>query len=161
MSDVPTLPETHSGIPVYLLDKARATKAAVYQLKDNAGANTDIPRRRAVPALPVGVTAETFQAAMSDLRGQLGSENVEVADQALKDGWYMEHPNTHDMMTILDDEEFVASAVVYPGSTEDVQTVVRWANKHLIPIFPISMGRNCKPPCFRVEQCSLLTAHAH
>ncbi len=48
------------------------------------------------------------------------------------------------MMSILDDEEFVASAVVYPGSTEDVQLVVRWANTHLIPIFPISMGRNCR-----------------
>ncbi|KAL2272124.1 hypothetical protein FJTKL_08091 [Diaporthe vaccinii] len=46
------------------------------------------------------------------------------------------------MMTILDEEEFVASALVYPGSTEEVQKVVRWANKHLIPIFPISMGRN-------------------
>ena len=146
MSDVPTLPETHSGIPVYLLDKARATKAAVYQLKDNAGANTSIPRRRAVPALPVGLNAKTFEVAIADLRSLLGSEHVEVVDQALKDGWYMEHPNTHDMMTILDDEEFVASAVVYPGSTEDVQTVMRWANKHLIPIFPISMGRNCRTP---------------
>lgn len=46
------------------------------------------------------------------------------------------------MMTILDEEEFVASALVYPGSTEEVQKVVRWANKYLIPIFPISMGRN-------------------
>lgn len=46
------------------------------------------------------------------------------------------------MMTILDEEEFVASALVYPESTEEVQKVVRWANKHLIPIFPISMGRN-------------------
>jgi FAD/FMN-containing dehydrogenase len=53
-------------------------------------------------------------------------------------------PNTHDMMTILDEEELVASALVYPGSTEEVQKVVRWANKYLIPIFPISMGRNCK-----------------
>lgn len=47
------------------------------------------------------------------------------------------------MMTILDEEEFVASAVVYPGSVEEVQKIVLWANKHLIPIFPISMGRNC------------------
>lgn len=50
------------------------------------------------------------------------------------------------MMTILDEEELVASALVYPGSTEDVQKVVRWANKYLIPIFPISMGRNCMSP---------------
>lgn len=51
-------------------------------------------------------------------------------------------PNTHDMMHILDDEELVPSAMVYPGSTEEVQHVVRWANKYSIPIFPISMGRN-------------------
>lgn len=46
-------------------------------------------------------------------------------------------------MTILDEEEFVASAIVYPGSTEEVQQVVQWANRHRIPVFPISMGRNC------------------
>jgi FAD/FMN-containing dehydrogenase len=50
------------------------------------------------------------------------------------------------MMTILDEEEFVASAIVYPGSTEEVQQVVQWANKHRIPVFPISMGRNCTFP---------------
>ncbi len=52
-------------------------------------------------------------------------------------------PNTHVMMTILDEEELVASAVAYPGSTDEVQKVVIWANKYGIPIFPISMGRNC------------------
>lgn len=53
-------------------------------------------------------------------------------------------PNTHDMMTVLDEEEFVASAVVYPSSVEEVQKIVLWANEHVIPIFPISMGRNCE-----------------
>lgn len=59
-------------------------------------------------------------------------------------------PNTHDMMTVLDEEEFVASAIVYPGSTEEVQAVVRWANEYLIPIFPISMGRNCTQKSFLI-----------
>ncbi|MAD81437.1 MAG: hypothetical protein CL912_00605 [Deltaproteobacteria bacterium] len=44
----------------------------------------------------------------------------------------------------MDEEHLVASAIVYPGSTEQVQTVVRWANAHKIPIYPISMGRNRK-----------------
>jgi FAD/FMN-containing dehydrogenase len=48
------------------------------------------------------------------------------------------------MFPILDDEELVASAVVYPSSTEEVQKIVLWANKYSIPIFPISMGRNRK-----------------
>lgn len=47
-------------------------------------------------------------------------------------------------MAVLDEEELVASAVVYPGSPDEVQDIVEWANKHLIPIFPISMGRNCE-----------------
>ncbi|ROV92963.1 hypothetical protein VMCG_08999 [Cytospora schulzeri] len=45
-------------------------------------------------------------------------------------------------MTIIDEEELVASAIVYPGNTEEVQKCVLWANKFLIPVFPISMGRN-------------------
>jgi FAD/FMN-containing dehydrogenase len=47
-------------------------------------------------------------------------------------------------MHILDEEEFVASAVVYPSSTEEVQKIVLWANNYRIPVFPISIGRNCK-----------------
>lgn len=46
-------------------------------------------------------------------------------------------------MHVLDDEEFIASAIVYPGDTAEVQKIVLWANKHHIPIFPISIGRNC------------------
>lgn len=50
--------------------------------------------------------------------------------------------NTHDAFHIALQEDLVSSAVVYPGSVEEVQAIVRWANKHLIPIYPISMGRN-------------------
>lgn len=48
------------------------------------------------------------------------------------------------MMYVLDQQDLVPSAMVYPGSTEEVQQVVRWANNYRIPIFPISMGRNCE-----------------
>jgi FAD/FMN-containing dehydrogenase len=50
--------------------------------------------------------------------------------------------NTHDAFHIAEQEELICSAVVYPGSTADVQIIVRWANQHGIPIYPISMGRN-------------------
>jgi FAD/FMN-containing dehydrogenase len=36
----------------------------------------------------------------------------------------------------------VASAVVAPADTKETQLIVQWANKHKIPIFPISIGRN-------------------
>lgn len=72
----------------------------------------------------------------------LGIISIFGADRRLLD------PNTHDMMHVLDDEELVPSAMVYPGSTEEVQHIVRWANKYGIPIFPISMGRNCRISIF-------------
>lgn len=33
-------------------------------------------------------------------------------------------------------------AILYPGSTEEVQTIVRLANEYRVPLFPISMGWN-------------------
>lgn len=50
--------------------------------------------------------------------------------------------NTHDAFHIIHQEEMVCSAVVYPGSTKDVQSIMKWANQRLIPVYPISMGRN-------------------
>jgi FAD/FMN-containing dehydrogenase len=49
--------------------------------------------------------------------------------------------NTHDAFHIADQGELVCSAVVYPYTTAEVQSIARWANKHKIPIYPISMGR--------------------
>jgi len=39
-------------------------------------------------------------------------------------------------------EELVASAAVAPDSTEQVQEIVRIANRHRIPLYPISTGKN-------------------
>ncbi|KAK3934632.1 hypothetical protein QBC46DRAFT_426536 [Diplogelasinospora grovesii] len=136
-SVVPVLPAKHSGIPQYLFEKATAAKKTIFK-----GRTKPAKQRQRVPVVPQGIERDAFIAALEELGGQLGKENVEVNDKPLVDGWYMEHPNTHDMMTILDEEEFVASAVVYPSTTEEVQSIVQWANKHKIPIFPISMGRN-------------------
>lgn len=50
--------------------------------------------------------------------------------------------NTHDAFNILDSNDSVSSAAVYPGSTEETVLIVKWANRYEIPIYPISMGRN-------------------
>lgn len=50
--------------------------------------------------------------------------------------------NTHDAYHIVDQEDLTSSAAVYPSDTAEVQLIVHWANKHKIPIYPISMGRN-------------------
>jgi FAD/FMN-containing dehydrogenase len=52
-------------------------------------------------------------------------------------------PNTHDAMHVAEEDALVASAIVYPSTTDEVQKIVHWANKHRIPISPISIGRNC------------------
>jgi hypothetical protein len=134
----PTLTGAHSGIPERLLDKATHTKSLIYNGK-TVGDTTPLKRGLAVPQ---GISKQAFLAAIEGLRSALGSDHVELNDKEITNGWYMEHPNTHDMMPLFDSEEFIASAVVYPGSVDQVQLIVKWANKHLIPIFPISIGRN-------------------
>jgi FAD/FMN-containing dehydrogenase len=96
-----------------------------------------------LPIIPKGVSRQTFNTAINELSQQLGAANVSVVDKPPKDdGWYMEHPTTHDMMSVVPSREFMASAVVYPSTTSDVQAIVLWANKYSVPLFPISMGRN-------------------
>ncbi|EMC92405.1 hypothetical protein BAUCODRAFT_78266 [Baudoinia panamericana UAMH 10762] len=139
LPDTPTLPNTHSGIPTRLLDKARRAKTLIWQGRSVPA--SQIPRTE--PALPQGVSRTTFNTAIVELTQQLGAANVELNDKpAVDNGWYMEHPNTHDMMHVTDEDALVASAAVYPSSTAEVQLIVRWANQYRIPIFPISMGRN-------------------
>jgi len=84
-SDVPTLPGTHSGIPTYLLDKARSAKVGVFD-----GRTKPVRERQRLPVVPQGIERDEFLAALADLKEQLGSEFVEVNDKPLKDGWYME-----------------------------------------------------------------------
>ncbi|TKA81040.1 hypothetical protein B0A55_02495 [Friedmanniomyces simplex] len=139
LPDTPTLPNTHSGIPTRLLDKAKRAKTLIWQGRKVAA--SQIPRTE--PTLPQGISRSTFNKAISEITQTLGAENVELNDKpAVDNGWYMEHPNTHDMMHVTDADALVASAVVYPSSTAEVQAIVLWANKHRMPIFPISMGRN-------------------
>lgn len=135
---IPVLEQVYSGVPARLNDEAEQTLSRLLQ---NRTVSTSEPRKHGV-RLPPDTTAETFEAAIKDLQDKIGVDNVEVNDKPLVDGWYMDHPKTHDAMHIVDQEELVASAVVYPGSTEEVQTVVRWANGVGFPLYPISIGRN-------------------
>ena len=145
--ETPTLSQTHSGIPSRLLHKAQKAKSLIWATRTKSTQTT----RQQLPVIPQGVSRSTFDKAIADLKQQLGAENVEINDKPPReDGWYMEHPNTHDMMSVTTlspsspdaSNQFIASAVVYPSSTAEVQKVVFWANKYPIPIFPISMGRN-------------------
>ncbi|KAF3763592.1 FAD-linked oxidase-like protein [Cryphonectria parasitica EP155] len=135
----PSLEDVYSGSPLRLSKEADTVKKLLGQ-----GRTLPVKQsRRSSLRLPSDVTLEAFQDAVQDLKTQIGPDNVVVNDaEQLQDGWYLESPNTHDAFHIIDHDELVASALVYPGSTEEVQAVVRWANKYTMPIYPISLGRN-------------------
>ncbi|KUI56483.1 Vanillyl-alcohol oxidase [Cytospora mali] len=135
----PTIDNVYSGGPARLSQEAVAVKARLYQ---NRTLPSTQPRRTTL-RLPPDISLDVFKAAIGDLQAQIGDQNVIVNNQDhLDDGWYLEHPNTHDAFHVVDQDELVPSALIYPGSTSEVQTVVRWANKYSIPIYPISIGRN-------------------
>ena len=81
-SDVPLLSEKHSGIPDFLLEKAKDAKAWVFKLRTKP----DSERKRP-PVIPQGVEENVFLSALDELRSQIGATNVERNDKPLIDGW--------------------------------------------------------------------------
>ncbi|KAF2709993.1 vanillyl alcohol oxidase [Pleomassaria siparia CBS 279.74] len=134
----PTLADKYSGVPSRLTLIAQTAKDQLYSHKTVPESSL----RRHNVRLPPDTTQAAFDAALAALKKNLGKENVVLNDKPLVDGWYLEHPNTHDAFHLVDQEDLVSSAVAYPASTVEVQTIVKWANEYAIPIYPISMGRN-------------------
>jgi len=87
-------------------------------------------------SLPPNVSQTAFDAALKAWRQSVGGEWVftEAADVALYRDAYSPFYG--------EPEERVASAAVAPATLEEVQAVVRTANQHRIPLYPISTGRN-------------------
>jgi FAD/FMN-containing dehydrogenase len=86
--------------------------------------------------LPDGVSASTFARAVEELRAVVGSEWIFTTDDDV--GLYRD---AYSLRWNAEDE-FLASAAVAPASVEEVQAVVRIANKYKLPVYPISTGRN-------------------
>ncbi|KAB1645308.1 FAD-binding oxidoreductase [Gulosibacter chungangensis] len=84
--------------------------------------------------LPDGVSAEQFANAISEFSETIGSEYVRVDEATVSE--------YDDKFPVTDGDEFKGSAVIWPGSTEDVQVIVRIANKYGIPLHAFSGGRN-------------------
>ncbi|MGO3153772.1 MAG: FAD-binding oxidoreductase [Galactobacter sp.] len=84
--------------------------------------------------LPPGVSEEAFAAAIAELRTALGTDNVHTALDIVA--------GYDDKFPVTDGDEFKGSAVVWPGSTDDVVAIVKIANEYLIPVHAFSTGRN-------------------
>ncbi len=85
---------------------------------------------------PPNVSPAAFAAALTAWRQAVGPEWVftSAEDVALYRDFYSPFWG--------EPEERVASAAVAPATLEQVQAVVRAANQHRIPLYPISTGRN-------------------
>jgi hypothetical protein len=86
--------------------------------------------------LPPGVESKAFASALAEFEHAVGKEWVFTSDEDVdlyRDGY---SPFLHEA------EERVASAAVAPSSTEEVQQIVRTANRHRIPLYAISTGKN-------------------
>ena len=86
--------------------------------------------------VPPGIKQGDFAQALSQFETAIGKEWVFTSDEDVdlyRDAYspFWGEP-----------EERVASAALAPGSVEQVQAVVRIANRFRIPIYPISTGRN-------------------
>ncbi|OGE53462.1 hypothetical protein PENARI_c007G11079 [Penicillium arizonense] len=95
-------------------------------------------------ALPPATDQPTFKRFLTRVAEVVGRENIQVvtSKDELEDGSYHNQPYTHDPHHILDQDHFVASAVVCPRSVPEVQDLVKLANEFNVPIWPVSIGRN-------------------
>jgi FAD/FMN-containing dehydrogenase len=102
--------------------------------------------------LPPDVDVKTLRTALEEISAVVGGGNLQAVTLAtLRDdarGSYFDLPLEHDMFYAKEKDEFIASAVAAPGSTEETAAIVKVANKYLVPLWPISRGRNlgeCDP----------------
>jgi 4-cresol dehydrogenase (hydroxylating) len=90
----------------------------------------------ALAVLPPGVSRRDFNAAVALFRAAVGESWVFTSDEDL-------NPYRDAYSTAWGrPEERMAGAAVAPANVEQVQAIVRAANRYKVPLFPISTGRN-------------------
>lgn len=82
--------------------------------------------------MSVSPAASALSQFLTAVSSKLGSEAVDTSAGAL------DNAGRHT----LPDADHVPPAILYPGSTDDVQTIVALANQFRVPLFPISAGQN-------------------
>jgi 4-cresol dehydrogenase (hydroxylating) len=84
--------------------------------------------------LPPRISPQQFDAALSAFAGAVGKDWV-MASDADRDAYA-------DIYNPGPTEQWPASAAVAPASVEEIQAVVRLANEHKTPLWPVSRGKN-------------------
>nr|WP_274637180.1 FAD-binding oxidoreductase [Microbacterium bovistercoris] len=83
---------------------------------------------------PPGVTAADLGRALAAFVAAIGADKVSTDEAVLRE--------FQDPFQVPGTATNLASAVVSPTSTEDVQAIVRIANEHRVPLWPIGRGKN-------------------
>ncbi len=84
--------------------------------------------------LPPNVPRSVFDRALRDFERVVGPEWVLATDE--------DRTTYMDAYAVGDGTDHVPSAAVAPKSVEEVQAVLRIANEHKIPLWPVSRGKN-------------------
>ena len=84
--------------------------------------------------LPSGLSEGSLDAALEEFRAALGDDAVITEDAAVRE--------FRDPFWPADDDTYAPSVVVMPETTEQVQEIVRIANRHAVPVWTHSTGRN-------------------
>ncbi|MEJ1966642.1 MAG: FAD-binding oxidoreductase [Gammaproteobacteria bacterium] len=84
--------------------------------------------------LPPGLSRDAFGAALAAFERVLGKDRVLATDE--------DRETYLDLYAPGNEITHAPSAALVVSSTEEVQQVVRLANKHRIPLWPISRGKN-------------------
>jgi len=83
---------------------------------------------------PPGVSEKQFTRALAAFTAIVGKEYVLATDE---DRYAYLDPYGFSNL-----EQYIPAAAVAPASTEEVQAIVRAANEHKIPLWPVSRGKN-------------------
>ena len=86
-----------------------------------------------VDVLPPGLDAAALDRALKAFAAVVGSEWVLASDQDRET--YFDH-------FAIDEAAHAPAAAIAPASAEEVQAIVRLANEHKVPLWPISRGKN-------------------
>jgi len=84
--------------------------------------------------LPPGVSAAQFDAALKAFEGVVGVDWVLATD--------LDRDTYADIYSPGSETEHMPSAAVAPADVEQVRALVRLANEHRVPLWPISRGKN-------------------
>jgi 4-cresol dehydrogenase (hydroxylating) flavoprotein subunit len=84
--------------------------------------------------LPAGVTEASMARALEDFAAVLDPGAVQASEADLRE--------FRDPYAFASWDEFTAAAVLSPSSVEQVQAIVRVANRHRVPLWTFSQGRN-------------------